>query len=234
MDAFKRIVDCTNRKHKKMEDMFLIAQGTHYLRDVHLISDKALDVFFSKLTHSPTSVMEARLSKESLSKVPILKLKHSDSVDSGNLECEWVVGSETGAYAEHFKKMQKGNDCIKVVVTGNCGSDKMIGYSVYYIYTAGNSDTLIAFIHDHPTAEAGKVAMIASSDEKHHAAALAYITSNCYMTPFSKICCGCGQSGGNLMKCACRKVRYCSKDCQTTHWEEHRARCPCTPKKARE
>lgn len=202
---------------KNMQGTIMIANDTIYMCDVRLISRKALDVFFSKLPQPPTSAMASRLGKEIFSNVRIVRVKG----DNMGTDYELVPRSEMGAYAEHFKKLQGG---AKVVLTGKCGgSDKTMGYSVVSIYRPEPSHSVLAFVHK--DAGDGKVVMIATTSEAHHTAAMVYITTACHMTSFSKICCECGQTCGNLMKCGCRKVRYCSKDCQTAHWEEHRAKC---------
>jgi len=39
-------------------------------------------------------------------------------------------------------------------------------------------------------------------------------------------CAACGKSGNNLYKCsACKSVHYCKKQCQYSHWSEHRVEC---------
>lgn len=193
-------------------------EGTaQYVCDVSLISRKALDVFFSKLPQTPISEMESRLGRAIFSKVPVLRVKG----ENGDYDYESIV-SET--YADDFKKLQKGDGCTKVVLTAECGgSKKTMGYSVFYIYKADLSRTVFAFIHK--DAGDGKVAMIETDTPQKHAAAMVCIISSGRMTPFSKFCCECGQADGNLMKCGCRKVRYCGKDCQTAHWGAHRAKC---------
>jgi hypothetical protein len=40
------------------------------------------------------------------------------------------------------------------------------------------------------------------------------------------VCSLCDQPGANLRKCArCRIAKYCSKECQKTHWNSHRSYC---------
>ena len=35
----------------------------------------------------------------------------------------------------------------------------------------------------------------------------------------------CGRARSTNMKCACRLVYYCSKECQREDWADHKARC---------
>jgi hypothetical protein len=45
--------------------------------------------------------------------------------------------------------------------------------------------------------------------------------------PRKKFCAYCGKTDDcKFRKCgACRKVRYCSTECQNHHWREHKLQC---------
>mmetsp|Transcript_19064 Transcript_19064/g.42370 ORF Transcript_19064/g.42370 Transcript_19064/m.42370 type:complete len:581 (+) Transcript_19064:97-1839(+) len=39
-------------------------------------------------------------------------------------------------------------------------------------------------------------------------------------------CASCGANGQNFKRCtACKSVHYCGRDCQASHWKDHRAEC---------
>ena len=42
----------------------------------------------------------------------------------------------------------------------------------------------------------------------------------------------CGRARSTNMKCACRLVYYCSKECQREDWADHKARCTYTKTRA--
>ena len=46
------------------------------------------------------------------------------------------------------------------------------------------------------------------------------------MHTFDKFCAFCGKAG-DLNKCLCKSVRYCSRECQLGHWPEHKVDCSC-------
>jgi uncharacterized C2H2 Zn-finger protein len=40
------------------------------------------------------------------------------------------------------------------------------------------------------------------------------------------VCDGCDAAGGNLLRCGrCKKVSYCSKECQRAAWKSHKKKC---------
>ena len=42
----------------------------------------------------------------------------------------------------------------------------------------------------------------------------------------SKWCTACGKGGEALKKCnACKSVKYCSRQCQSSDWRKHKTRC---------
>jgi hypothetical protein len=155
-----------------MDGYLLIDEGTHYFRYVHQISRRALAAVFERFEQMPALYMQARLRDERLSMVPVLTFKDGDDGQVDPSVHNWGVASNTQPYAAHYKKMQKGKSCVKVVFAEKCGDAKTVSYSAYYIYRTDDTHTTLAFLHEHPEFEDGKVAMIAAPNDEHHYAAL--------------------------------------------------------------
>jgi len=58
--------------------------------------------------------------------------------------------------------------------------------------------------------------------ERSHA--LNFILVHGELHTFDKVCARCGKTGG-LLKCVCKMVRYCCRECQAEHWPSHKAEC---------
>ena len=107
------------------------------------------------------------------------------------------------------------------------GGDKLRGYIPYYSFADDMFGDEIMYAFFHKSIDA--VVLLISKRADAHAAANQVMHSLGELTPFGKLCAWCGgrrdAEGGKLRKCPCKTVRYCSKECQTTHWADHRACC---------
>ncbi len=190
-------------------DMYLVSRNTH------LISQRALDAVLP--VKPPSLKLEADFCNMRFSDAVILSLKRDDN---GNIEGTLLEGAEKQAYAARVKRMQTGAGCFRVIVTGL--ADNMIGYGSYIIGSGQDEPTIIAFQHDGETD--GRIILFAVPGSDALSIAMEYVTMMAELTSVGKICCNCGVKG-KLMKCGCRKVRYCSKECQAAHWDDHREKC---------
>ncbi len=88
-----------------------------------------------------------------------------------------------------------------------------------YFSAVDRGQCMLFFTH----AELHRLVLITVSVvERVHA--LNFILTHGVLHTFDKMCAHCGKTGG-LLKCACRAVRYCSRECQDKHWASHKAEC---------
>jgi hypothetical protein len=197
------------REVRSGKDMYLVSRNTH------LISQRALDAVLP--AEPPSLKLEADFCNMRFRDAIILSLKRDAS---GNIEGTWLEGAEKQAYAARVKRMQTGAGCLRVIVTGL--ADNMIGYGSYLIGSGQESPTILAFQHD--GAADGRIILFAVPGSDALSIAMEYVTMMAELTSVGKICCNCGVKG-KLKQCGCRKVRYCGKECQAAHWDDHREKC---------
>ena len=93
----------------------------------------------------------------------------------------------------------------------------------FFPYFSNRSDALgeIMFYFHHAKLK-GPVLVTAPVEERE--AAITFLRTHSTLHTFDKICAVCGKTGG-LLKCPCKRVRYCSAECQHADWPEHKAGC---------
>jgi hypothetical protein len=109
------------------------------------------------------------------------------------------------------------------------GADRMSGYIPYYIYTdqvyvdqVSTERVIYAFYHRW----LHQVVLLPAVDALTRETALGVINSIGEVQSLGKYCGNCGSRNDCLKKCSCARVRYCSKDCQRSHWPAHSTKCP--------
>lgn len=93
----------------------------------------------------------------------------------------------------------------------------------FFPYFSNRSDDLgeIMFIFHH--AKLKRLALVTVPiDEREEA--VHFIRTHGTMHTFDKLCAVCGKTG-ELLKCPCKRVRYCGAECQRAHWAEHMRVC---------
>lgn len=190
----------------------------------HLISQLALDAL---LTESQTTESLETVGSMSLSDVRIFVVmgKNTPSVDVPMKE---IVGRTKNIYAEHFRNIQRTVGCkLAITCIHEAGLHVgMLGYVSYYTYALGD-ETIYVYYHE----TLSQIVLLCASTAPACAAACRFVKATGLVLPFGKLCsyCGnrtwCGQGEAKNKKCPCKKVRYCSKDCQVAHWPAHRTKC---------
>lgn len=66
------------------------------------------------------------------------------------------------------------------------------------------------------------VLVTAPIDEREEA--IGFLRAHGTIHAFDKLCAMCGKTG-DLLKCKCKRVRYCGKECQMRHWAVHKVGC---------
>ena len=71
---------------------------------------------------------------------------------------------------------------------------------------------------------------IIESSPSRHDHVLAYILEKTPVNTPKKMCAYCGKLNGDskkgkLLKCPCKSRRYCGKECQRLHWQDHKLEC---------
>jgi hypothetical protein len=137
-----------------------------------------------------------------------------------------VTGGAKKKYANHFCNMQnplaRG---IGIICLFEDDGKKLHGYIPYYSFKAGVFGDEIMYAFFHKGIDAVVMLMAAKAD----ASPAQVMHSMGEPVPFGKICAWCGvqtgAQGEKLKKCPCKTVRYCSKECQSAHWADHRPCC---------
>jgi hypothetical protein len=93
----------------------------------------------------------------------------------------------------------------------------------FYPYFSNRSEALgeIMFLFHH--AKLRCLALITVPIEEREEA-VTFIRAHGTVYRFDKLCALCGKTG-DLLKCPCKRVRYCGAECQHAHWGEHRRSC---------
>ena len=93
----------------------------------------------------------------------------------------------------------------------------------FYPYFSNRSEALgeIMFIFHHFKLK--RLALVTVPIEEREEA-VTFIRAHGTLYRFDKLCALCGKTG-DLLKCPCKRVRYCGAECQRAHWAEHRRSC---------
>lgn len=153
-------------------------------------------------------------------------------------------GAARARYAPHFAEMQqwvlrnheiraeyaasghsRPADFFNLSFAFPGGAEGFVGYVTYLRYTSVEllGDEHV-FLFYHQGRRKAVLAVIPSIEQR--SAGVAFMCAHGLVNAFDKVCAWCGHVGG-LVKCPCRRVRYCGADCQRRHWELHKVLCPC-------
>jgi hypothetical protein len=148
--------------------------------------------------------------------------------DGTSCELDWEVihGQARDACYNAFRTMQ----CVPPVSMIPVPDDEKVvlaGFIPYFAFKATRTaeESIYAFYHEDRAA----VVMLTVSGDLARKSAMRVIVDESFRVPAGKICCECGarrvEGAPKLKKCPCKKVRYCSKECQKAHWRDHRVCC---------
>jgi hypothetical protein len=133
-----------------------------------------------------------------------------------------IVGRAREAYAVHFHILKSGAK-VSLISVSDREEDVLAGYIAFHVFNdAGpGEESIYAFYHK----ESSAVVLLTALGELEDA--MRIITAMSIVLPAGKVCCECGGRSAQpkLKKCPCKKVRYCSKECQHAHWADHRRCC---------
>ena len=128
------------------------------------------------------------------------------------------------AYAIPFSIMQ-GTSPRKVAMMSvrDLAKDVFKGYISFYIFHCADDETIYAFYQE----ESAAVVLLTANSDAARKGAMRFIMRTSIETSAGKVCCECSARAQQekLKKCPCKKVRYCSKECQRAHWHDHRPCC---------
>jgi hypothetical protein len=121
------------------------------------------------------------------------------------------TGSERYNTLSSLIRPQYGWDVVSTTVDG------------FFPYFSNRSNALgeIMFFFHHAKLK-GPALVTAPVEERE--AAITFLRTHSTLHTFEKYCAICGKTGG-LLKCPCKRVRYCSVECQHADWPEHKAGC---------
>jgi hypothetical protein len=91
------------------------------------------------------------------------------------------------------------------------------GFYPYFCTRDEDNESIFIFFH----VELNRLVMAAARNRQY---ALNLILKHGRLHTFDKTCAYCGKTG-DLRKCKCKGVRYCSRECQLGHWTKHRVEC---------
>jgi hypothetical protein len=132
-------------------------------------------------------------------------------VTASRVKMTTEVVSERFNALSSFTRPQYGEDVQSTSVDG------------FFPYFSNRSDALgeIMFYFHHSNLK-GPALVTAPVQERE--AAITFLRARSTLHTFDKFCAVCGKTGG-LLKCPCKRVRYCCAECQHADWPEHRAGC---------
>lgn len=191
----------------------------------HLLSKKALESLFDE--DRTTSKLET-VRGQSFADALFLKVI---TTDPAVIVLKELPIAEKDVYAKHFYNIQKTVGCDLGVANIIEAGGGLIGFVPYYIYedAALGDETIYAVYVEtgsHPGA-LSEVVFVTATGTNNQAVAVDQVSDLGLTMPFGKLCGWCGhrREVPKLLMCPCRKVRYCSKECQKAHWADHRPRC---------
>ncbi len=141
-------------------------------------------------------------------------------IDDAKYALRAIVGRAREAYAIPFNILKKRAQ-VSLISVCDREEDVLAGYIAFYVFNdAGpGKESIYAFYNK----ELSTVVMLTAvcNDAFHVITELSIVLSA------GKVCCECGgrRAQPKLKKCPCKKVRYCSMECQNVHWAAHRACC---------
>ena len=144
-----------------------------------------------------------------------------DSISTGFQNLAFVTESRVKMTTETASERYNAlSSFIRPQYGGDVRSTSVDGFFPYF---SNRSDALgeIMFYFHHAKLK-GPVLVTAPVDERE--AAIAFLRAHGTLHPFDKFCAVCGRTGG-LLKCPCKRVRYCCAECQHADWPEHKVGC---------
>ena len=195
------------------------------MTEKHLLSKKALDHLFDE---DKTTAKLETVRRQSFADTLVY---HVIVTDPTTVVLNEVPLSDKGAYAKHFYNIQKTMGCDLGVSNMIEEGGGLIGFVPYYIYDhASLGDETIYAVYVETGSHTGalsEVILLTAVGPDAQAVALAQVPKLGLAIPFGKLCGWCGhrREEPKLLMCPCQKVRYCSKECQKAHWDDHRVCC---------
>jgi hypothetical protein len=137
-----------------------------------------------------------------------------------------INGRARKAYAIPFSIMKETSPRkVAMMSVRDRAKDVFDGYISFYVFNGADEETIYAFYQE----ELAAVVLLVAMGDVARDEAMRFIMHTSIRTSAGKVCCECGarapQGGPKLKKCPCKKVRYCSRECQTAHWAAHRCCC---------
>ena len=91
----------------------------------------------------------------------------------------------------------------------------------FYPYFASMIEDLNEYMFMYFHSELDRIVMVSSTVPEN---AVQFMLKTGSVQVFDKLCGWCGKTG-NLLKCPCKVVRYCGRECQLSHWPSHVDKC---------
>jgi hypothetical protein len=91
----------------------------------------------------------------------------------------------------------------------------------FYPYFASMIEHLNEYMFMYFHSELDHIAMVTSTVPEY---AVQFMLKTGSVQVFDRLCAWCGKTG-ELLKCPCKVVRYCGRECQTRHWVSHANEC---------
>ena len=180
----------------------------------HLISKRA------SVALSSDKQMSEKMSTLAVMSFDDVFIFRAHRIDDSKYALRAIVGRAREAYAIPFNIL-KSDAKVSLISVCDREEDVLAGYIAFYVFNdAGpGKESIYAFYNK----ELSSVVMLTAVGND----AIHVITEMSIVLSAGKVCCECGgrSTQPKLKKCPCKKVRYCSKECQSAHWPAHRACC---------
>ena len=165
--------------------------------------------------------------------VPVLRLMENDGVNDVVLRV--VSGRAKRAYAEHFQRIRRLEGCEESTAHVITKGAPPSGYIPFYQYISASLGSEIIYVC-YSRQRAAVVLLLTDGSCIDDLGTQSAIVAMGEPMPYGKLCAWCGRrrttvDEPRLLKCPCKKCRYCGPECQLAHWVDHRRAC--LPKEVR-